>query len=61
MDERLKTLNEELENFINILLFFNLNFNKLQTMNKENNSLYYYHLSRRYSEFIFEREKILKI
>ena len=60
MDEKLKTLNEELESFINVLLFFNLNFNKLQSMNKENNSLYYYHLSLRYSEFIFEREKILK-
>jgi hypothetical protein len=60
MDEKLKTLNEELESFIQVLLFFNLNFHKLQSMNKENNSLYYYHLSRRYSQFIFEREKILK-
>lgn len=60
MDEKLKKLNNDLEDFIRILLFFNLHFNKLQNMNKENNSLYYFHLSRRYSEFIFEREKILK-
>lgn len=60
MNEKLEILNEELENFINILLFFNKNFNKFQRMNIDNNKLYYHYLTIRYKNFLFEKEKILK-
>lgn len=58
--EKLVFLNKELDNLINILYFFNKNFNKFQAFSAENNKLYFYYLTERYNKFLNEKEKILK-
>lgn len=56
MNEKLKELNCDLDDFIEILFFFNTHFNQFG----KKNDFYYFHLSRRYVDFLNKKEKILE-
>lgn len=60
MEQKLKEINYDLDNFIQILFFFNVHFNKMRNFGVKNNDLYYYYLSRRYMELVNKKEKIIK-
>ena len=60
MEEKLKELNCDLDNFIQILFFFNMHFSRMRNFSVKNNDLYYYYLSRRYKDLLNKKEKIIK-
>ena len=59
MESEFKKLNQELDEFIDILLFFNKNFEKFQNFSVNNNKLYLYYLKRKQKIFSIKRERIL--
>ena len=60
MEDKLKELNSDLDNFIQILFFFNMHFLRMRNFSVKNNYLYYYYLSRRYKDLLNKKEKIIK-
>ena len=60
MEDKLKELNSDLDNFIQILFFFNMHFSRMRNFSVKNNDLYHYYLSRRYKDLLNKKEKIIK-